>query len=200
MDLIELPKEKGKETPLYFGCNDGLWFFSKEDGDYDWKVETALIATCIGEKRCPTPSEWASFSIAGTIVAYLSGKYIVPPVWDEDLEFRVWEIFFPLVSQNKEFDKKFTASLLRIFIPRRHYAPPERPYYKNNFRYYWTAMECSDTQFHSVSNLRIEVIRKGVDIMKRISPNIASYIENIAEYSPEMLDLAIERIRSTYHW
>jgi hypothetical protein len=203
-NVLVLPEELPRKAPTCW--QKELWF---DDEKHDWRtdydIENALIVHGIGERQCPTVSKWVAFSIAGAIVARLTGKYIVPPEeplpFNWDLEQHIWEALWQAVQENQtKLNKVFMAAMLRSFIPRQHHAPPERPYCMSAFAAHWLDGERSDTLYCSVSNLRLECIKQGREAMTRLSQEVVTSINEVAEHVPSMLEIAIKRIRRTYQW
>lgn len=205
-NTIVLPSKLLRQAPNCWH-KEQPWF-DKEP--HEWRLDSdcqsALVVAGIGEHKCPTIGEWTAFSIVGAVVVTLTGKYIVPPEpepfdWTTNLEHYVWETLWQTVQGNEtKLDRAFVASMLRSFLPREHYAPPEHPYRASNFLGHWQSMEYADTSFHSVGNLRIECIKQGREAMGRLPQEIATSIREVAIHVPPMLGIAIKRIQHTYMW
>jgi hypothetical protein len=205
-NTLVLPGQLLHQAPTCWH-KEKLWF---DDELHEWRIDhdikDALIAEGIGEHKCPTIGEWAAFSIAGSIVATLTGKYMIPPDpepfdWTSNLEHYIWEALWQAVQENEaKLDRTFVAAMLRSFLPREHYAPPERPYRTSNFVSHWRNGEYPDTLFHSVSNLRLGRIKSGRESMDRLPQTVATSIREVAQHVPPMLEIAIKRIRRTYIW
>lgn len=205
-NTLVLPVQLLRQAPTCWH-KEQLWF-DKEPHEWcsDNDCQKSLIVEGIGENKCPTIGEWAAFSIAGAIVATLTGKYIAPPEpepfdWTSNLEHYIWETLWQAVQENEtKLDRAFVATMLRGFLPREHYAPPEHPYRASNFLGHWQRMEYADTSSHSVGNLRLERIKQGREAMDRLPQMIAASIRKVAPHVPPMLEIAIKRIRRTYMW
>lgn len=205
-NMLVLPKQLLHQVPTCWH-KEQLWF---DEEPHEWRSDNdckaALITVGIGEHKCPTIGEWTAFSIAGAIVAALKGKFIVPPEpepfdWTSNLEHYIWEVLWQTVQENEtKLDRAFISAMLRSFLPREHYAPPEGLYRMSNFVSYWQNMEYADTLFHSVSNLRLERIKQGREAMGRLLQAVATSIREVAQHVPPMLEIAIKRIRRTYMW
>lgn len=179
-----------------------LWF-DKEPykWEFDMDCESALIANGIGEHECPTDGDWAAFSIAGAVVAALTGKYIVPDALGlfssrEDKERYVWEALWQAVQENEtKLDRAFSAAMMRSFIPRNHYAPPERPYTMSHFVSHWRGREYADSMFRSISNIRIGILKQGSVAINRLPQTTADSIKEAAQHVPMMLEIAIDSLQ-----
>lgn len=174
----------------------------------DRTLEQALITAGIGERQCPTPDEWATFSVAGGVIAALSKKYIVPPEpepmgWVADLERFTWEALWQAFQENQtKLDRRFMATALRSFLPKEHYAPPDHPYLKSYFATHWGVRGVgypADT-WTSVSYIRPELLREGREALALLPEDTVASIHKVAPYIPTMLEIAIKRIRKTYLW
>ncbi len=205
-NTLVLPQTLVSRTPTCWHKKE-LWFEQEEhDRHFDMNCEQALIAEGIGEHKCPTIAEWAAFTIAGGIVATLTGKYILPPDpepwdWAGRMEDYIWEMLWQAVQENSDaLNRMFIAVMLRRFLPREYYAPPDRPYRISNFARRWESLEYPDGIMHSVGNLRLEHLQKGREVLALLPDEIKNSIKQIAQHVPIMLQIAIERIRKTYRW
>lgn len=204
--ILVLPEKPLRQAPTCWN-EDKLWF-DKVPHKFptDRNIRKATIARGIGERRCPTVDKWVAFSIAGAIIATLTGKYIAPPNpepvdWQSDLEHHIWEALWQAVQENKrQLDETFVAAMLRSFLPRYYYAPPERPYLMSDFVFDWQGGGYADTLFRSVSNLHLCLISDGRKLMKSLDQEVATSIRKVTLRVPTMLEIAIERIRRTYMW
>ncbi len=199
-----LPTELAHTAPLH-PKDDKSWFID-ENLRYDLSFFEALIVEAIGEHDCPTIGRWVTFAVAGGVIAYLTGQYIVPPkpepaFWESDLEKFVWEALWQATTDHPDLlDRTFAARVLRLFMPREHYTPPSRPYFRSEFVYNWNFLSIADTTDSSVGNIRLKVLREGRNALRLFTANIQQEIEQVAPYVPPLLDIAIARIHETYMW
>lgn len=124
-----------KEAPIYWGGK--LWFIDNQDSDkrgpvdnqVDNDVMDALIAQGIGDKTCPTAGEWMQFCFISSILYSETGKSLEMPdrlcSWKDIEQYswgELWRVFGDIRDDDcyskSIFNKEFTASILRIFIPR----------------------------------------------------------------------------------
>ena len=206
---IVLPTKSPHVAP---NREDGQWFESndfRENSEFDSNCMKALVSAGIGERTCPTPSEWVAFSFVGAIVATLTGKYLVAPesghpLWHRSSERILWEILWENVEEHKDtLDKNFLASTLRSFLPRSHRSPPDRPYYKSRFESRWRGPfgdGWADTTTQSVGNLRISCLKDGKEALLLLPESVQDSIQKVATHVPHMLVVAMERMRKTYQW
>lgn len=178
--------------------------------DFDYQCMQALIAEGIGEADCPTPSEWASFTIAGSVIATLTGKYITPPdsvelaVTRTDLEKVVWgELWQAIEAYPAVLDRSFLAAMLRNLFPKEHYSPPSRSSRASSFRDRWRggfARDYPDDSTTSICNVKARYLREGHKAFAELPEPVQDSIRQVACHVPTMLEIAIARIRRTYRW
>ena len=207
-NTLVLPEKLVYKAPTCWHKEE-LWFDKERGGwRFDLNCEQALIAKGIGKRRCPTIAEWTAFAVAGGIVATLTGRYIIPPEpepydWVANLEHFIWEALWQAFQENQEKpDRTFMAAMLRSFLPREYYAPPDRPYRMSNFVRRWGSrgLEYPDTIMHSIGNIRLERLQKGREAFSQLPDNVKDSIRQVAQHIPPMLEIAIKRIKKTYLW
>ncbi len=202
-----LPEHNAEKAPT---CrHENLWFKPEWDiatGKFDDDCIDALIAKGIGVKReTPTIGHHVTFCVAAGIVAALEKKHLTLPMnasWREwENEEYTWEMLWTAVEAHRETaDVSFLASMLRGFIPRENYCPPDRPYYRSRFVERWENVMYPLTRLSSVHRLRPECIALGEKALRRLPEPVVAAIDITAQYIPPMLDLIIGRIKKTYLW
>lgn len=175
----------------------------------DRSLELALITKGIGERKCPTVAEWASFAVCGGLVAALTGKYLVPERTrlfpEDDMANLLWETLWKSFKSNPEaLNKEFMAAMLREFLPRFHSGGPLfSSGYDNLFVANWKGVwggGYADNKFRSVGRLRIDVTRKGRKAARLLPEEIVSSVNLVAKHIPPMLTTSIHVIRKSYLW
>lgn len=202
-DTIVFPSEFDCSTPLF----DELGFKQEELGSgFVIDCEQALITKGIGKNRCPTVPEWASLSVAGSIIATLTEKFIIPPDpepfgWSSEMDLIIWQVLWQSFQDNQnKLEEDFMRAMLVIFIPEKVCAPPEKPYFISRFSYYWSALQYPDTIMHPIGRVRYDMLVRGEESFSRLSGEIQSSILEVAENTPRMLEIVNNRIRSTHLW
>ncbi|OGY22055.1 MAG: hypothetical protein A2113_02465 [Candidatus Woykebacteria bacterium GWA1_44_8] len=204
-----LPTKRSYQAPSCWN-EEKLWF---ERRSYDPNLERldrdcirALIAKGTGTRECPTVAEWAAFCVAGGVIATLTGKYITPPDpepldWAAEARHFIWEALWQAAEENgNKLDREFLAVILREFLTREHYAPPDRPYFRSSFEEMWRSHEYPDAMMHSIGNVRVKHLREGRKAFKQLPSGMQEAIERVAKHVPTMLPIANRRIRKTYHY
>lgn len=205
---IVLPEKFKRNAPTCW--HKDLWFELKTwdpaTDRFDNDCIDALIAKGIGDKlQCPTMGRHAAFCVAGGVVAAMTRKNIALPVdvswraWEK--EEYAWEMLWEAAEAHRETANiSFLASVLRGFLPRENYCPPDRPYRRSRFVERWENVAYPLTSFSSVHRLRPECIDLGKKALRRLPAPVVDVINKTATHIPPMLDLVIERIKKTYHW
>lgn len=209
-NTLVLPRERNYQVPSYFSPKEKLWF---ERLSYDTALEhldyqciQALVAKGIGQRECPTRDCWAAFCVAGGVIATLTGKYITPPDpepidWQAEMNHFVWEALWPAAEANgNKLDMEFLAVMLRVLLPRQHYSPPDRPYFKSTFEGWWRALEYPDVLMYSIGNVRARRLREGRKAFMQLPAGMQEAVKEVAKHIPAMLPIANQRIKKTYHW
>lgn len=183
---------------------EALWFNKeKRERNFDRNCERALIAKGINSQACPMHSEWASFVIAGGIIAALTGKYIMPPDpepldWENRMERIIWEFLWEAVEKHpEELDRGFMAAMLSDFLPRQHYSPPDRPFNRTYFSENWKGFGgpgYPDTWMQPICNVRSERLKSGIEAFDELPEQVQQSIQKVVRHIPTMLDIAIARI------
>jgi hypothetical protein len=113
----------------------------------------------------------------------------------------VWEALWLVVEEHREgLDHEFLAAMLREFLPREHYAPPDRPYFQSSFEGMWSLLEYPDALMHSIGNVRAKRLQEGEKAFRQLSAEMQAAIKKVARHIPTMLQIANRRIRKTYQW
>lgn len=208
LKTITLSQELTHKASLYFSEKEPPWFEEKikEEEYLKRHFSRILVAQGIGDSECPSNPEWAAFSVAGGIIAALTGKYIVPPdpepyAWHDNMERFVWEVVWKAVEEeNNKLDRTFCALTLWLFLPRRHYAPPDHPYYMSNFVQQWQGRNYASTIMRSVTSLSSVCIEDAKEHFGQLPESLAHSIQEVAEHIPVMLKIVNECVRRRYRY
>lgn len=167
----------------------------------------AFVAKCIGERRCPTPPEWANFAMAGSIVAAIAGHYVAPPPGQHFIWCpyeHVWEALWEKVRYNKSFDREFRAVALYLFLPQHHAKDGilSDSYVDSRFAQCWEGwgQPLTDGYLQSISNLRPSVLAEGRKLFGEMPEGIRDGIERVAHHTPRMIEIVNEMIAKKYSW
>ncbi|MBI4837140.1 MAG: hypothetical protein HY813_01900 [Candidatus Portnoybacteria bacterium] len=161
---------------------------------------SALVARGIGENRCPTDSERVNLCIGGAIIKTLSGKTIASSnkkyflTLNTHVSEVLWEAIWKATHLSEprfRLNETILVVIWHLFIPRKHYAPPERPYYLSWFEGWWENFRYADDLFSNVCNVRLECLKDGEKEFESLSEDIQSAISEISKHVPEMLKMII---------
>jgi hypothetical protein len=196
-NAIRLPDKLSRRSP------EDPWF-DKEASDWRlvYDCRKALIAEGIGERECPSYHDEAAFAVAGAVIAALTGRYIYPPRaplfdWHKDQNHCVWEALWQAFLENEtKLDRTFMAAMLRDFLPRYHYAPPDHPYYESYFVARWP--KTINTVFcPPIENLHLRFLKEGHEAMQRLPEATAASVRTVAGHIPKMLEVVIAQINAS---
>ncbi|KXK08773.1 MAG: hypothetical protein UZ21_OP11001000326 [Microgenomates bacterium OLB22] len=204
LEILVVPAQLTKQAPFYTGV-DQIWF----DGVVDWKIRRrvmlSLLALGVGEEQCPTIGEWVALSLAGGVIAGVTGRQIKFPmgISSENLEERTWELLWQFVGDDTEtgLSREFRAAILRGCLPRFDHSPPDRPYLRTEFVTDWVYDPPAYPFMSSVGKLT----KKGQSwasekSLAHLSPEVVADIKRIAPYVRASTDYAIVCIRERYRW
>ncbi|HBM46212.1 MAG: hypothetical protein UT05_C0003G0014 [Parcubacteria group bacterium GW2011_GWF2_38_76] len=171
------------------------------------QISVVFVGKIIGENRCPTISDWAGFSIVNAISKVLTGKFCIPPkdrsLTEEEVENITWKLLWNITKTKKArkiLDRKFIEAILRDFLPREQYCPPEHPYLRSRFSEKWKFAEYADTFMSSTGNIRIEAIEQAERTTEVLPPEIINSIDKIREHIPDALKISMEYIKARFKW
>lgn len=215
LDVLVLPRQLSHNAPSAWG-QEKPWFeqvdkLNREVWDFDHECEIALITAGIGGNRCPTVDQWATFAVAGGIIAALSGKVMQPPAtepydWPKDYPHFIWEALWQAYETNQEkLDRTFMGAMLRDFMPRlREGGPLDHNFSQCDFEQNWgvgvVGHHYADTIFQSVGNVRISCLREGHKALGSLPVNVVNSISQVAQHIPRMLEIVIRHMKKTYQW
>ncbi|MFA6492721.1 MAG: hypothetical protein WCV58_01095 [Patescibacteria group bacterium] len=212
LDFFMLP-DKLKREPLPDWLEESVTFDQRHNNwDFDYNCEQSLVCYGISNRQCPTLSEWAAFVMAGSIIASLSGKYIIPVRpehydWGGNLECFVWEVLSESVLENfktTKLNRSFLLAMLRDLFPSRHYCPPDRSYCESTFAKRWSDCFCGlaypENMSRSVSCIRSTRFIDARKAFQALSKDVRKSILEVSQYTPTMLDIAVDHVCKTHSW
>jgi len=196
---------EAKEAPIYWG--EKLWFiddqYNYERDLLDNNVIDVLIARGIGDKICPTAGDWVQFCLISSILRSETGKFIAIPdkrCSREDIEKYSWSELWRVFGDVRDddcydkglFNKEFTASILRIFIPRHNtgYVPLERPYNRSYFveRWSFSFNTYPDNLNDKTCNVKICHLKRGKEVADSFLVGLFKCVEQATIHLTQVLE------------
>ncbi len=207
--MIATKETSKKEVPNCF-CEEELWFEFKSDDfrarreqwNFDRQCERALLAKGVNDHTIPTDAGQISLVIVGAISLAFTGKCYIDfnsiagndkfdIAWNA--LWRTTEDHFRQRAIQKEKWQSFEAAMLRNFLPRHYHTPPERPYYESRFEERWNINYIDSMD--SIGNLRISLIKQGLNDFKYLPKKIRSLIRKSSTCMQPLLNKSAQQLQ-----
>lgn len=213
-DTIELIREDLR--PIY---PENHWFRKVDrKGLKDWRrgenfdenCIAAMIARGVDYDTIPLVDEWAEFFMAGSIIAALTDKEVVPPgkstyFLDTDMSIFIWGTLWRAVEESGDkLNRGFLGAALRMFYPKRHDPTgPDKPYLESRFESWWKGQRHhygAMPMGRSRGTLTMGFMKNCHEAFETLPKNVATSAEVVARHMPKMAEITIQRIADSYHW
>jgi len=208
-NTLSLPVYPIFGAPKYYeGVEKTLWFedADKSSENFDNLVEQALVVECIGDRECPMSGDWMYFVVAGSIIAALTGKYIVLPNrtslgWWDNFERFIWEVLWKSYhnKENKDnIDQNFMGAVFRLFLPMPNiinfnFDGQFSNIFTNRFINHWVmGRHPRLVGFGTKSRLDLGYIEEVRRKMSFFPDKVLESLDKVSRYSPVMLKIALD--------